>query len=155
MKARFSLWTRVVAALVGMSAITGCASELATPASHAEVSNYISGNSFLFGEGGIYFAPDGSTKAISPSGQTLLIGQWTLDYETFVCMSQTGYFLENGKTQSGTGEYCVQYLIQPDGTAVTKQTRVRARPVSIHMAAPVEGFALQTRFNELRRRLGV
>jgi len=153
----FSRTVLIVSATICALAITGCSPNLGAEATRAETIEFLSGNSVIIGDGGIYYSPDGSTKAVFPGGKNLSIGRWSFEFENVLCINERVYYLEDGKTVSDPGRYCVHYFIQPDGTAFTEEVfdgKVAGSRVLL-VPAPVLGFVHEAKFNALRRSLGV
>lgn len=150
--------TSVVLAVLSLLSVSGCMSTTATnisergrPATEAEVTEHFSGNFVRLGEGGAFFAADGTFQSVGPAGEQISIGTWSPG-ET-LCVNTTYYGTQNGQTaSSGLEKDCYFIWINDDGTAMGDPL---GNGPNLNMARPERGFPIQARFNALRRNLGV
>jgi len=153
--------TGLIASLVfSLFIAVGCTSapgpDLGPRATSAEVTKHVSGNFFAFQKGGTYFDPDGTYKMILGSGDSITIGKWFFMHKTVLCQEGIHYYSDGGKTKSINGRSCSELRIQPDGTSISEGIfNGKVVDFSVIIAAPVRGFPLQSKFNSLRRSLGV
>lgn len=138
--------------------VSGCMSNTATnlsergsPATEAELAAHFSGKFVRVGQGGAFYAANGTFQSVGPAGEQISIGTWSPG--NVLCMNTTYYGTQNGQTASrGPENECYFIWINNDGTAVADPVGIGP---NLNMARPERGFPIQARFNALRRNLGV
>jgi predicted outer membrane repeat protein len=150
--------TPVALAVLCLLFVSGCMSTTATnfsergsPATEAEVVTHFSGNFVRVGQGGAFYAADGTFQSVGPAGEQISIGTWSPGKA--LCVNTTYYGIQNGQTASrGPEKDCYFIWINGDGTAMADPMGIGP---NLDLARPERGFPIQARFNALRRNLGV
>ena len=127
---------------------------LGTPATIAEITEYHSGSYFGDDTSGAYYSSDGTYRGIGYDGDPF-IGTWEAKKNglgsTFLFTDTTHYWVKDGKTVSGKLSAAYVVYLQPDGSAVFD----KMGGGNYGVPAPSRQFRTESKFNALRKKLGI